>query len=120
MQKKRKSREMVNGIMRAMKELESMLRDGARPEDRFIVHKIGFPEPGSHAPAAIRKLRTRLGLSQSQFARMIGISTILMQGWEQGVRQPSLLARRLLDTISVDPVAWLTAMWKGSRRRQAG
>jgi len=71
-------------------------------------------DPGQYPPAAVKKLRQMLGLSQASFGQTIGVSRILVQSWERGVREPSPLARRLLDTISLDPEAWM------ARLRRAG
>ena len=65
------------------------------------------PEPGEYPPAAVKRLREAMGMSQATFAQVIGVSRILVQSWERGVRVPSPLAARLLDTISADPSAWL-------------
>jgi DNA-binding transcriptional regulator YiaG len=37
---------------------------------------------------------------------MVGVSRILVQSWERGVRKSSPLARRLLDIVSDDPKTW--------------
>ena len=49
MAKKTKSRQMADDIMQGMEEIRSMIRDGARPEDRFIVHHVSLPDPGKQA-----------------------------------------------------------------------
>jgi DNA-binding transcriptional regulator YiaG len=33
-----------------------------------------------------------------------------VKSWERGTRDPSLMARRLLDTIKADPSRWLTTV----------
>jgi putative transcriptional regulator len=114
---KKRSREMANSIMRGVAELEAMLRDGARPEDRFLVRVVEFPEPGKYPPQAVKKLRGKLHVSQAGFASLVGVSRILVASWERGARAPSPLARRLLDTINADPVGWLNNL---GRSRRAG
>jgi DNA-binding transcriptional regulator YiaG len=47
---------------------------------------------------------------QAAFADMFGVSRILVQGWERGVREPSTLARRLLNTFAVDPPRWIATL----------
>jgi DNA-binding XRE family transcriptional regulator len=86
--------------------------------DRIRARSI--PGPGKHSPAAVRKLRLSLGISQPVFAELIGVSGILVQSWERGVRKPSPLARRLLDTISRDPGGWLAGLHGKGRPGRAG
>jgi putative transcriptional regulator len=64
------------------------------------------PEPGLYDAKRVRATREKLGVSQATFASIVGVSTILAQSWEQGVRVPSKLARRLLDEINRDPTRW--------------
>jgi putative transcriptional regulator len=47
--------------------------------------------------------RKKTGLSQSQFAALLGVSIRTLQGWEQGRKQPSGAARTLLAIASVNP-----------------
>jgi putative transcriptional regulator len=51
--------------------------------------------------------RKKTGLSQSQFAALLGVSIRTLQGWEQGRKQPSGAARTLLAIASVNPKAIL-------------
>jgi putative transcriptional regulator len=44
--------------------------------------------------------RLKLGLSQSEFAKMLGVSLRTLQEWEQGRRQPSGAAKSLI-TIAI-------------------
>ena len=47
--------------------------------------------------------RAKTGLSQAEFARMIGVSTRTLQGWEQGRKKPSGAAQALLRIASSRP-----------------
>lgn len=56
--------------------------------------------------------RKKTGLSQSQFAALMGVSVRTLQGWEQGRKQPSGAARTLLAIASTNPKALLAAVGK--------
>lgn len=56
-------------------------------------------------PAAVRDIRSSLGLSQSEFAQLIGVSVATLQNWEQGRRQPEGPARALLKVAATHPDA---------------
>ena len=53
----------------------------------------------------VRKLRARMGLSQTRFAAKFGFSLDSIQNWEQGHRQPEGPARILLVVIAKNPKA---------------
>lgn len=56
--------------------------------------------------------RKKTGLSQSQFAALMGVSVRTLQGWEQGRKQPSGAARTLLSIASTNPKALLAVAGK--------
>ncbi len=50
-------------------------------------------------------IRERIGLSQSRFAQLLGVSVRTLQEWEQGRRAPSGAARTLLTIAAKNPRA---------------
>lgn len=59
-----------------------------------------------HLPP-IAATRERMGLSQGQFAELLGVSVRTLQEWEQGRRAPSGAARTLILVASRNPKALL-------------
>ncbi len=51
----------------------------------------------------IVKVRSKLGLSQSKFAAVLGISADTLQNWEQGRRSPTGPAKVLLKVVTKHP-----------------
>lgn len=62
--------------------------------------------------SAAAEARMRTGLSQSQFATLMGVSVRTLQGWEQGRKQPSGAARTLLAIACTNPKALLAVAGK--------
>ena len=57
-----------------------------------------------------KTVRDKLGLSQIQFAALIGISPRTLQNWEQGHRRPEGTARALLRVAESHPQAMLETL----------
>ena len=55
----------------------------------------------------VSETRARVGLSQAEFARLLGVSIRTLQEWEQGRRAPSGPARTLLIIAHKNPRALL-------------
>lgn len=72
---------------------------------RRIVLADGTVEKDDVVAAADAALTARAGtgMSQSQFARLIGVSVRTLQEWEQGRKRPSGPAATLLKIVARDP-----------------
>ncbi|CAI8904082.1 putative transcriptional regulator [Pseudomonas sp. IT-P12] len=55
--------------------------------------------------SAAAEARAKMGISQSAFAKLIGVSLRTLQDWEQGRRQPTGAAQTLLRVASQHPEA---------------
>jgi len=51
----------------------------------------------------VKKIRTKLGVTQHEFALQFGFSLAAVRHWEQGSRMPEMSARVLLTLIDRDP-----------------
>lgn len=58
----------------------------------------------------VAAIRSAYGLSQSQFAELLGISVRTLQNWEQGRRNPQGAARVLLQVAAKHPEAILSVV----------
>ena len=72
--------------------LES-IRQAKRGEGR--VHQVTL--------SAAAEARAKVGVSQSEFAQLLGVSVRTLQEWEQGRRQPSGAAQTLLAVAQRHP-----------------
>jgi len=53
----------------------------------------------------VADVRKSVGLSQSEFARLMGVSVRTLQEWEEGRRSPSGAARTLILVAAKNPAA---------------
>lgn len=59
-----------------------------------------------HVPEVdVRKVRTKMGLSQSEFATKFGLPPATLRNWEQGRSRPDAPTRVLLAVIAKHPEA---------------
>ena len=71
--------------------------DGSADKRKYRVH---IPER-----IDLRRIRTRLGLSQEAFAAKYGFALSAVRDWEQGRRRPERSARILLKIVEREPDA---------------
>ena len=85
-------RRLVTGLSEALAH--------ARGEIELPSYRVTVPDR-----VDVAKLRHRLGLSQSGFARAFGLDVTAIHAWEQGRRRPDRTARLLLAVIAKEPAA---------------
>ena len=94
-------------LIEGLTELRDALASGEPLERRLTVRTVRLPDPPkAYDAAAVAKLRARLNVSQAVFARLLGVSDVLVRSWEYGFRTPSPLACRLLEQIDREPDRW--------------
>ena len=77
--------------------LEEAIEHAKGKDTGAIVHHVKVPESDTAA------IRAKTGLSQSEFAKSIGVAVRTLQGWEQGHRKPQGPARVLLAMLAKKP-----------------
>jgi putative transcriptional regulator len=92
-------KDMISGFDEAKK-----YRTGRKAKLR--VSRLAF-EPIKMRPAQIRRIRTRLQLSQPEFADFLCTSVGTIRSWEQGSRTPNRTALRLLVIAKEKPALLL-------------
>jgi len=94
-------------IIGALKEAVEAVERGEPMARRFTVRTVNWPDnPLPYDGPAVRATRNMLAASQPVFARLMGVSTVLVQSWENGKRKPAAWACRLLDEVNRDPQHW--------------
>lgn len=81
-----------------------------RGERQLRVTRIQAPRrPKGMSPKDISRIREKLNCSQAVFAMLLNISTKTVQAWEQGSREPSDVALKLLSIAKKHPEVLLEA-----------
>jgi putative transcriptional regulator len=83
---------MFDELLESLREGGAILRGQRKASRRFEVQSSG-----------IKAIRERTSLSQSEFARLVGVSVKTLQNWEQDRRRPSGPAAALLTIIAYEP-----------------
>lgn len=85
--------EIIEGLQNAVAFAKGGHRKGR-------VHRVVVPPR-----IDVKRVRRKLGMSQSDFAARFGINASTLRNWEQGRRQPEGPARVLLTIIDSEPAA---------------
>jgi putative transcriptional regulator len=91
---------LFNELLQSVNEAAAIERGGLKPSRTFEVRTAND----------VVRVRDKLGLSQTKFAALLGISEDTLQNWEQGRRQPTGPAKVLLKVAARHPEIILEAV----------
>jgi len=84
---------LFDDLMQSLKEAKAIARGEEAPASRRI--KVTPPD--------VKAVREQIGLSQSEFARLMRVSIKTLQNWEQHRRKPTGPAAALLKIVLTAP-----------------
>ena len=90
---------LFNDLQNSLKEAAAIRRGEIRPTKVTEIH----------APDA-KAIRAKVGLSQTDFAQLIGVKVATLRNWEQNRRHPTGAAAALLTIVEKEPAAALRAL----------
>ena len=93
--------ELFVELQKSIKESGKILKGQKKPSREFTFED---PDP--------KMIRENLGLSQSKFAKLLGISVSTLQNWEQGRRKPEGPAKVLLNIAANYPEAIINTVFQ--------
>ena len=83
---------LFDDLVQSLKEAKAISKGKAKASRRFEI-----------APTDVKAIRERIGLSQSECARLMRVSIKTLQNWEQHRRNPTGPAAALLRIVSTAP-----------------
>ncbi len=86
-------KELFAELLKSVEEAASIERGAAEPARKFAVKTAND----------VVRVRHKLGLPQTKFAKLLGISEDTLQNWEQGRRKPAGPAKVLLKIAAKHP-----------------
>jgi putative transcriptional regulator len=87
-------RDLFDKLAKSVREGAAILRGELKPSRTFRIQALD-----------IKRIRANYGLSQGEFAALLGISLATLRNWEQGRRIPEGPARVLLLVAAKHPKA---------------
>jgi len=88
-----------NELLASVQEMDNIVKKTTEPS-----RITAFAEP------EVKSIRDKIGLSQTRFAGLIGVSKRTLENWEQGRRHPTGPARALLRILDKDPESAVRAL----------
>jgi putative transcriptional regulator len=86
-------KKLFTELLQSVNEAAAIERGEAKPSRKFEIRTAND----------VVRVRNKLGLPQTKFAKLLGISEDTLQNWEQGRRKPSGPAKVLLKIAAKHP-----------------
>lgn len=105
-----------------MTDAELVAWEATRNIEVELLESIGQMVKGQTAVvfSPVIEARKKSGMSQSEFAKLLGVSVRTLQGWEQGRREPTGAAKTLIFVALIHPeILKDVAAWNASDERFA-
>lgn len=93
---------MSNAFSSIKQGLEEAIDFAKGNTNKAVVHEFNAID--------VKNLRTKIGMSQNEFASAFGISVATLRHWERGDRSPHGPALVLLNVVAKEPQAVLRAL----------
>ena len=90
---------LFDDLAQSLKEAKAIAQGQAPASRRYTVE-----------PTDVKAVREQIGLSQSEFARLMRVSVKTLQNWEQRRRNPTGPAAALLKIVLTEPDMALKAL----------
>ena len=82
--------------------LQDAILDAKSSKKHLKRNTISFTPLADIKPSAIKKVRTKVGLTQNLFAKFLGVSQKTVEAWESGTNKPSGSSNRLITMLIMD------------------
>ena len=93
---------MSNGFKSIKRGLNEAIDHAQGKKVKAVIHEF--------KPVDVKRIRAKVGMSQSEFAAAVGISVATLRHWERGDRTPRGPALALLNAVYRKPKAVLKAL----------
>jgi putative transcriptional regulator len=98
------NKKLFGELVESMNQMSEIARGERAPSREFCVNAD-----------SVKKLRSKAGLSQAEFAQLMHVELATLRNWEQGRREPTGPAKALIRAIEKDPEHVLKALASASR-----
>lgn len=106
-------RDLVDGLGGFLQDLKDDVAISEKYTCRGIILDL---VPKAYTPEEVKATRKLLQISQTLFAKFLGVSANTVRSWEQG-KAPSDMASRFMDEIQRNPDYWRQRVAESAKPR---